>query len=278
MSPLIKFGLVGVDRIEESQISYQGQDVGFHFTLLRQDKMKFGSGFHTNKNIARQIAFAEYFERDFVARTSISNECSDWGLDTHPTACGFAVGFNSRNTKIRSVFEATERWALSQWIDEKKNLDRFSVYPTTASQKYWFSFFEKTKTFKREFIFQDKDFFLPMTLCLFLGWSKKGVYLGSAVRGSLNDAIEHAALEAARHKIIFDQSRPTNHFPYNRINYFARHGDQADEIISEHRDSDWPTPRVRLMKNEKIGNIFVSRTIFEDWTPWEVGPVSRMLY
>lgn len=275
---LNEFGLSGVDRVEESQIFHEGEHIGFHFSILREDKKKIGSGFHAEKNIARQIALAEYFERDFVEKMSKSNSSTDWGLDTNPTACGFAVGFNNRNTQIRSIFEATERWALSQWFDQKKQLDSILINPATTTQKYWSSHFEKIKTFKRDFIYTNNTLSFPMSLCLFLGWSGQGVYMGSAVRASLGDAFEHASLEAVRHKIIFEQNRTVSHFPYNRINHFGRNGSLAEDLICEARDNDWPSPSLMLSKNERIGNIFIHRTIFKDWTPWESGPLSRMLY
>lgn len=278
MTPLFEFGLTDVDRIEESEISHLGHHIGFHCSLLRKGLKRIGSGFHREKNVARQIAFAEYFERDFVEKKAKSDERQDWGLDKNPTACGFAVGFNSRNTKIRSIFEATERWALSQWVDEKKKLDSIATSPHTPIQRYWVSNFERTKTFKRDFIFHDNDLSFPMTLCVFLGWSGQGVYLGSAVRASLSEAFEHAALEAVRHKIIFEQNRSFSHFPYNRIAYFGTNGNLAENLIFESRKDDWRNPSLKLSKSEKIGNIFVHRTIFKDWIPWESGPISRMLY
>lgn len=275
---LNEFGLSGVDRMEESEVSHLGQHIGFHCSLLGHDLKKIGSGFHREKNIARQIALAEYFERNFVEKKSKSDESREWGLDTNPTACGFAVGFNARNTKIRSIFEATERWALSQWLDEKKRLEIITTNLNTPVHKYWVSYFEKTKTYKRDFVFHDNEFTFPMTLCVFLGWNGQGVYLGSAVRASLSEAFEHAALEAVRHKIIFEQNRSFSHFPYNRISYFGRNGHLAEALISESRKDDWSNPSLKLSKNEKIGSMFVHRTIFKDWIPWESGPISRMLY
>lgn len=43
-----------------------------------------------------------------------------------PTGCGFAAGFDQRNTILRSVGKSLESWAMSKWIDENSKLDQLN--------------------------------------------------------------------------------------------------------------------------------------------------------
>ncbi len=91
---------------------------GWHVTARSTDRRTLGSGFHSDLQKARKIAVAEFIERSFFKGLTSNQDSTEWGLHEFPSACGFAAGFDTDNTRLRSTFEGLERWAMAQWIDE----------------------------------------------------------------------------------------------------------------------------------------------------------------
>lgn len=264
--------------LEESSLKSEELATSWQVSALDDQGRPLGSGFSKQLSIARKVAIAEFIERNFVLRLKTSDEGPQWMLNSHPTSCGFAAGFDPLSTKIRSIGEGLERWALAQWLDEGYHLEEemAPLWPTECLPLL--RDFNDVSVFKKDFLYEAENRIIPYQLCVTVAWTQKGAFLGSAVRSSFEEALSHAMVESHRHLLISTQKRNFNIFPYNRIKYFAHHRKEALDIISFDGKATWPTPIVEFQK-DYINELFcISRTIFKDWTPWERGALNRMLY
>lgn len=251
---------------------------GWQVTVLDTENNPVGSGFSKDSNSARKIAIAEFIERQFVSIHKGSDLAEDWRLTTHPTSCGFAVGFDEFNTLIRSTAEAIERWALSQWVDSSCFLDEVETFNLPVEYCALAKDFELFRVFRREFIYEVCESLVLFNLSVVVAFKADGAYMGSAVRTSFEESLGHAVLEAHRHLIISTQERSFQKFPFNRILYFSKNRDSANAFLESSKQKNWPNPKVEFQKIDRNEFFVVCRTILKDWTPWELGQVSRMLY
>ncbi|MDR3559040.1 MAG: hypothetical protein P4L58_01415, partial [Candidatus Pacebacteria bacterium] len=116
MIEILKRYYPSFSRIEESEITYGGNSLGWHSTLF-DSSSQIGSGCSQNKDSARRIATSEAIERG-VFRELLKKEPKSFLLDEFPTTSGFAAGFEPAHVKHRAIAEAVERWAWSKWIDQ----------------------------------------------------------------------------------------------------------------------------------------------------------------
>lgn len=264
--------------LEESVLGAGGSESYWQVTALNKDGNSVGSGFSKDLNNARKIAIAEYIERNFVLDLKKSSQKNEWELEAFPTSCGFAAGFDLVNTKIRSVGEAIERWALSQWIDKGCYLEKDHLGIWSDESSRLLNSFDSIDIFKKDFLYVLDNKILPYQLCMVVAFKDKGAFVGSGVRFDYKEAKAHALLEAHRHLLISKQDRNFSIFPYNRIMYFANNKAIAANLIKTKRTKPWPKPVVKFQRSFQSELFCITRTIFEDWVPWECGAIDRMLY
>ena len=109
--------LFEICKIEETEVGSKQEKFGWH-TSVEATNGKRGSGFSKLRNDARRIAIAELYERCLITTMKESDTLrAEFLLDSYPSSCGFAAGFEDSPTRVRSIREAVERWAWSQWID-----------------------------------------------------------------------------------------------------------------------------------------------------------------
>lgn len=264
--------------LQESYLGSEPLDGFWQVTALEKNGEPLGSGFAKNLSAARKIAVAEFIERQFVLDLRNSSEAEKWRLDHHPTACGFAVGFDPLNTQIRSIAEALERWALSKWMDDGCYLEKERREVCSHEGVKVLGEFDDCFVFKKEFFVNIGKICTSFHLCVLAATRGNGSFMGSAVRTNFSDALTHSLMEAYRHYIISKQDRNFNIFPYNRILYFARNIGVAMGKIHSKKNNEWPHPILDFQRSYRNELFCVSRTIFKDWMPWERGPIDRMLY
>jgi hypothetical protein len=264
--------------LQESVLDVGDLESYWQVTALNKEGQSVGSGFSKDLNSARKIAIAEFIERNFVLALKKSSERADWDLEDFPTSCGFAAGFDPVNTKIRSIGEALERWALSQWLDKGCYLEQDLSSSWAKESARLLEDFDQVYVFKKEFLYSLDNKVLPYHLSVLLAVKGLGAFIGSGVRSDYKEAKAHALLEAHRHLLISKQDRNFDIFPYNRIKYFANNSLVAVDLIQAKRTQPWTQPAIKFQRSFQNELFCVTRTIFEDWIPWERGAIDRMLY
>ena len=194
---------MGHERFEETEIkSDKGITLGHHSVLILPGEIALGGGLAKNLNISRRIAVAESLERTTVDRLKLSKaSCFEWHLDSFPTTCGFAAGFEREPTRMRSYCEAVERWAWSQWIDYGFDLEETTPKSLSNLTQVLLHPFEKVKFFVKKI----KVSIVPSRALYFgvvIGERGKGVFPGSRVCSDPENIWLHAAVEARRHFLV----------------------------------------------------------------------------
>ena len=233
-----------------------------------------GGGVGVDLNYARRIAVAESCERGFL--TSIT-ERSKWRLDSHPTSCGFAAGFDNESTRLRSLCEAIERWVWSQWIDFKCFVPPVAEPELSKLGRHYRELFDEVRYFEK--IIQTSYYPTKMKACITLGVKNDGLFPGSRVCPVDDDGWTHALTEAKRHLSISQKSRPVSDQDeiYDRIFHFAANGrDGLAQIPTQ--ESNWPEMKLSFQSGTEVGGIFYWRTLIDNYIPWEQGDRSRFVY
>ena len=244
---------------------------GWHCTAIdKTGTICLGSGFGADLETARRIAIAETMERAVFRRLLKSKERDIFGLDDHPTSCGFAAGFDAEQVRLRSICEAVERWARAIWIDEKLSLQTTSTRLISQSPlaKYFLAPFNETLVFSQFFNVFDpiKKKTIQLNFGAVVALTSDGAFSGCRVCSYNEDPFEHAALEAWRHYIIFKKhSLPDlseNSF-LNRIEYFGTHRIEALHQIGSTRSGAWQVPQIIVHEGTEIvpGKVFIWRTL-----------------
>lgn len=267
--------------LQESSLEANGKHICWQVTAFDQSGVPVGSGLSTDKKNAIKIAISEFIERSFVHQLKSSKTGAiEWKLDEFPTSCGFAAGFNLRNTKLRSIAEGLERWALSNWFDYDCPLQEIQLIHATKESIITNELskeFAHIRCFTKDFAVLFEQQLINLYLVMTIGFSSTGAFFGSAVRASRVEAIDHALTESHRHLLISRQTRDFNKFPFNRILYFSNNREKAESILNKTRTNVWPVPQVLFQKAHQESFAIV-RTIFEGWTPWNHGSLGRPLY
>lgn len=269
---------------EYNLLDRAGED--FWHSVILVDKVPLSGGCGITKQQSRKIAYSEYLERTKFIEISTNQDCQKklWGLDIIPTGCGFAAGFDLRNTIIRSLGEAVERWVISKWVDEgyilneKKqsevisNLDRASLWYLNQFDDVRFYFKEIIIGFDNAYY----TFLIGITICM----NGNGIYMGSSAQYNCGNIWQHALVESYRHFRIANTESPIKSFPYNRILFFSKNAKTALNRIANAKNKNWPMPEVIFHKNEYFSNdnFFLSRTIINGWKSWHLGELERFVY
>lgn len=271
--------------LQESRL--QASDSEFwQSTFLNSVGHPISGGFGRTRHEARKIACAEFLERKFHRELLQSADRGrSWGLDIIPTGCGFAVGFNAENTARRSIYEATERWVMSQWIDERKRIDRVPwaavLQELDDASKYFVDAFDDIWFFKKTVTVLVGSTIHRVDVALTMAFKDGGIFPGSSAQQSIGGIWQHSLLESYRHYLAAKNNpRSITSFPSNRVFYFAENADVAISQIEAAQDPNWPLPKVKFFRSESQlnGAYHVSRTILEGWESWHRGPIERFLY
>lgn len=268
------------------------QDIGvdfWHSSIQTKEGCPLSGGYSTDIDASRKIAYAEYLERKFFTeiKKSHSDRSMKWGLNLINTACGFAGGFDLRNTIIRSVGEGLERWVLSKWVDENYILNEMTTNDIigrdnqSTIMKWYESQFDNVQYLYKDFIVKYDNSFLNYRIYVSIAMLNDGVYLGSAYGLKNEPRLLHSLVESYRHLLISKNIiSQTNSFPDNRVRFFSKNKNIAIDVIKNMRKNDWPIPIISFHYNEffKEYSYFLSRTIFTGWESWNKGPVERFLY
>jgi hypothetical protein len=273
--------------IEESLLF---QVDGFEYwqsTVVDKDRFPLASGMANNREQARRIACAEFIERTtyFDLKKEDFATITKWGLDVHPTACGFAAGFDSTNVAHRSICEALERWVMSLWIDDHYYIEKLNEAKINDSvdpfSRFLVSHFDRIEYYLKTVIVPFDSMFLQIQVGQTLGIKGKGVFPGSSAQIGDGNIWQHALLESYRH-LMAVKNNPIqgNQFPENRVRYFAENAETAFKAVNRAHKKDWPLPAVSVHQLMQVSgeNIFVARTIFNGWKSWSEGPLDRFLY
>lgn len=282
---ILKLALEKKLKIEEYNLIKDSGDEFWH-TTISVDNIPLSGGFGQTKNHSRKVAYSEYLERTKfieIANAEMTNK-KLWGLDIIPTGCGFAAGFDLRNTIIRSLGEALERWVISKWIDENFLLSEKNeneIVPTLDKASLWYlSQFSEVKFYHKEVVVEfDNTFYkfeVGVTICL----KNQGVYIGSSAQYGCGNIWQHAFIESYRHLRIANTKAPKSTFPYNRILFFSNNSKIALNTIEKAHKKTWPLPEVTFHKNEffEKEDFYLSRTIIGGWKSWHLGAIERFLY
>ncbi|MBX3022684.1 MAG: hypothetical protein KF799_13510 [Bdellovibrionales bacterium] len=274
-------------RLEETQMFAQSGGEYWQSTAVDQGRNPISSGFSPDKKQARKIAISEMLERLTYHRLMKGGleERRAWGLDSHPTACGFASGFDKSNTVLRSLAEATERWVMSLWIDDGYYITKVDSKKVFSGldpiSQFFVAQFDDVLYFEKEVLVQVDTALLKFTIAQTMGLKGNGIYPGSSAQIAEGSIWQHALLESYRHLLGFknNPSRPTT-FPDNKVEFFANHAAIALEQIERAQNRNWPLPQIALQKSlsQYGGNHYIVRTIFAGWKDWSEGPLERFLY
>ena len=257
-------------------------------------------GSSSSIDIARKIALCEYKERTEVAKLSKSDggTLKSFALDRFNSTCGFACGFDSRKTRLRSLCEGLERWAIANWIDRelfipqiKEDSEGFGQISPIA-QHYLRSFIKShffRKTFSLSFSNGLAQSAFPCVVdihvSIFLGETEKGVFVGSRANLLKENIWEHEIVEAFRNLENFSRSEKgllevdSSNIYANRVLFFGRNKKVAFSQIASCKKKDWPSPQILVHKEVPLpeSGFFVWRTLFADYIHWCEGPSDRFV-
>lgn len=251
----------------------------FHVSCFDPDTELVGSGFSLILETAKKKAFAELNERSLASQLSNDREARvAWFLDQDSSGSGFAVGYTESKSILRAILEATERWALSQWIDV--GLEMETVFNTQSSpvSREVSGFFKSSSVYKIETPVLVSERLTVVQTAVVLGWTERGVFAGYGTKLNLQEAIDHAYIEALRNFLIFSNQNKRSSFPFNRIWFFAEHKEIAEEIVKTRRRDKWPVPSLQFLRSGQFGDLWLARAIFHGWEPWQFGSEKRFLY
>ena len=256
-------------------------------TIVDKDQLPISSGFGENLLQSRKIAIAEYVERmtfNHFKKGDIAT-LKKWGFHLNSMACGFAVGFNLKNTILRSLYEGIERWVLSQWIDENRNMEQIPTATVFHSldnvSKSIVGRFDEVLYFKKSAICNFDNQYYKIDVGHVVGFKENGAYIGTSSQKTGGNLWQHALIESLRHFQMVKNNRPNVHkFPENRIRFFAENAQIAREKIDCKRNEIWELPKVIFHESQPLydSECFIARTIVDGWRPWNEGPLDRFLY
>ncbi len=267
--------------LEEYNLMEQIGHEYWHSNILDQNRNSFASGFGYSNSVSRKIAFSEYLERSsFISiRDGGEEKRTKWGFEINSMGCGFAAGFNLKNTIIRSLGEACERWVLSKWIDDGYFLKEIEHKMTLEPVSQWFyNQFEKVLLFEKNVLVQFAENFYEFKIGVTAGLKNDGIFLGSSAQLIEGSVWQHALLESFRHLLAANNSVLNDSFPSNRIKFFAKNQSDGLGQIRRAKKMEWPIPSVKFHNHETVGEYCIARTILDGWVQWNIGSENRFLY
>ena len=283
------------DKESKEEEDKEAERVGWHCYAYLKDGDCFGGGTHQSKETARRIVIAESLERSVFYHLCREFNEKKKGEDplclkSHPTTCGFAVGFQDEPTRWRALCEGLERWAWSKWIDDHFFIPRVTV-PSSFSRlsEALKSPFEDIQCYQKKMFLLIGGKRLFFNFNVFLGFKDKGVFPGSRVVPEHEEQWDHCVIEAWRNwnnfKIYHREESSPSHTNsiVERIIYFGKHAQEACKAIACAKENRWPEPQIRLFKkiplwDEDKDSFFVWRCLMKDYFPWDKGSKERFVY
>lgn len=256
----------------------------WHATVLTNDEFAISGGFHADRIQARKIALVEYFERKMVRELAKDpNDHGEWGFDLIPTACGFAAGFNKRNTVYRALAEAAERWVMSKWIDEGFFIEEVAEDAIEFDKVSCFlkAPFREVRYFKKNIRIFFQGEIVEINVAQTMGITETGIFPGSSAQINNNCIWQHALLESFRHfQGVQNNTSGLDQFPHNKVRFFAENKELALAQIEKANKKEWPNPQITLERVKSFYNeeVFLARIIFDGWRSWHEGSIERFLY
>ncbi len=257
----------------------------YHVNCLDKKSGLRGSGYAQSIATAKKKAFVELNERGFYSQIRTDEaKRKAWGLDFDDSCSGFAAGYSQANVIRRALHEASERWALSKWMDGGMALPHADDTLLSEASKKIAAHFSSYSLYRQAVMFSLNGYPVVSQIAVALAWTSEGVFAGYGAKPNFSDAVDHAFVESMRNHLIHKNQIRRSSFPYNRIHFFAmnRHvGERAIQTQSHtprQTQTNWPTPTLKVLKVERFGEIWLARAIFDGWTPWQLGPIERFLY
>lgn len=292
LKQIVKFYFPEFSEIQEMPILGNNKNaLGWHSSILINDGKAIGSGTAKDRHTARRIAVAETVERGFLNHCSSDNiRSEEFMLNLINSSSGFAAGFNDPATGFRSMCEAVERWAWSQWIDKSYLIPQVTPVISDALTQSLLSQFQSVQFYKTSLTVKLGDYLRPLQLGIVLGLTNKGIFAGSRVTSPSDDPWEHAAIEANRNFQLFSQLINIDESEIQsltwfqrRILYFGKNRDSAlkqiPSVSSIKLQDKWPMPLVVFQKNiSPFEGVFIWRTLCHNFIPWHLGPDDRFVY
>lgn len=272
--------------IEEAPVYLNSQVVGWHSHIMNQSGVAVAGGCASEKPIARRIAVAELVERH-VFDQLVANNLKNFNLELFPTTCGFAAGFESKPTMMRSMCEAVERWAVAKWADEELYLDQVYLDSEELSQLSisLLNEFERVLFFKKTFNVNFQNSSLELTFGAAVGLSGTGAFLGTRVCSVHESPWEHGLIEAWRHLGMYKKAKKnirTDDLYLNRVLYFGNHAEAfLSKMNQKSENFNWPTPVLQFLKPVQAyvpEGFYVWRGLCHDYIPWHLGSETRFVY
>lgn len=266
-----------------SPIIFKSETVGWEAIAYDIYLNSIGGGSAIDKTTAMRICIAECLERSlFKQIINDSNLSESCFIQSHPTTCGFACGFENAPTKYRSLAEAIERWAWSNWIDFKFELQNIKSLPNQSKLFDRMIFdFDTTLFYQKKFLYQNREYQFGVVL----GFSGNGIFSGSRVCSLDEKPWEHAAIEAFRNFKNFEKNKnisktDESNFIKKRISYFGSNKLEALNQINSANKLNWPRlePMLEIEIETNLENVFLHRTLMKNWIPWNVGLDNRFVY
>lgn len=270
-----------VVRGETQFIGESEYPIGWQTVLYSQENYALGGGLSSSLETSKRIAVAEVCERKAFIEISTSKHCKDFLIDSHPTSCGFAAGFEKEKVKIRSLAEAVERWAWSKWIDDGYYLKRTSLPKLSKISQELIKNFSEVMFFQKEITIEiDNEKKYNFNINIFLGFKEDGIFPGSRVTLVGDCGFEHAIVEAFRHLMIFKSDQNNLDIVYERIKYFGKNKQVALNQINKAIKFEWPKFEILMQKQyeSNVKNLYVYRTLPKNYIPWNDGPRERFVY
>lgn len=268
-------------RGETQFIGDANEPVGWQTVFYDKDNSALGGGVSSSLETSKRIAIAEVCERKALREISRSeNNSKIFHMNTHPTSCGFAAGFEEEKVELRSIAEALERWAWSKWIDDGYILKESKLSKLSSISKNLIKNFDEVMLFKKEFDVETKNGRKKFVLNIFLGFSKQGVFPGSRVTMGSDCGVEHAIVEAFRHLMIFNADSGHDDIVYQRIKFFGRNKVSAQEQIRKAIKFNWPKFEILMSAQYEtnVESLYLFRTLPKNYIPWNEGSSERFVY
>ncbi|MBC7458515.1 MAG: hypothetical protein H7235_09565 [Bdellovibrionaceae bacterium] len=272
--------------LQEYNLLAESGENYWHSNFLDKNGFSVASGFGDSINVSRKIAFSEFLERSKFNEIKLGSDelRQKWGFSINSMGCGFAAGFDLKNTVNRSLSEGVERWVMSKWIDEGLHIEQLNskcVFESLDDVSKWFCRqFDTVLFFEKTIVVEFFNVFHKIKVGFSMGLKAGGIYPGSSAQVTGGSVWQHALLESYRHLLVVKNSVVASSYPENRIRFFSKNAAVALAKLDSAKNKKWPDSEILFHECEAFqGNsYFVARTILKGWSPWNLGPVERFLY
>lgn len=265
-----------------------GRSIGFRSVIFDSFDNVISGGIGISKNESIKIAIMEGMERGFIKKAKNSHLSKYFRLDDFPTSSGFSFGEDYNKTMLRSICEATERWARQQWIDFNRKMNQVPLSSITlcpigiATIKH----FDDILLFYKKIDVKIRDnFIIPIHIGISFCIKNNGVFTGQRASLNLDSHLWlHALTEAWNNLYIFTKlksNRARNKdIVSKRILYFGENKDEGISAITKALDPHWPLPEISLLKYWDCNTyrFHLWRSIINGYVCEEQGNVKRFLY